>query len=132
MKYVVHGACTSIAARDCHGFPNPCGFWVGYLWVRVWVGISDPHKTHTLPMGQGYVPMGQGMYPWVKGMYKGGNFYTYYMCLLKKRVFLPKTTFLACIKLNNKSILQGFRVIVICIHNLIYEKKHTEGHFTLN
>jgi hypothetical protein len=84
-------------------------------------------------------PWVRGMYPWVRVCTHGSRvcireeIFTHITCVYSKEiVFLPKTTFLACIKLNNKSILQGFRVIVICIHNLIYEKKHTEGHFTLN
>ena len=28
--------------RHYHGFAKPCGFWVGYKGVRVWVSIFDP------------------------------------------------------------------------------------------
>jgi len=41
--------------RDYQGFQNPQGSGVGYMRVRVRVGISDPHKTLTLLRGQGYV-----------------------------------------------------------------------------
>ena len=29
-------------ASDCHRFSKPAGLQVGYIWVRVWVGVLQP------------------------------------------------------------------------------------------
>jgi hypothetical protein len=73
-------------SREHQGFQNPQGSGVGYMRVRVRVGILYPCKILTLSRGSGvytYPQLG------VRGMYKHKNICKYHIYSLKK-VFLQQ------------------------------------------